>query len=121
MFQVFDVAESMFVQVTKAVKAGTIISLVLVTILFVGITISMLLDFSDRIQMLRKGIYNFDLEKIGGIAPSTTFVGLHISNSIIAYAFSWVFYSIMFTIVCLPFTYQLLCYYKYTIITIIVS
>ena len=41
---------------------------------------------------MRKGIKPFDIKQINGITPSTSFLGLTISNSVIAFlAVQWIF------------------------------
>ena len=42
--------------------------------------------------MLRRGIKTFDIKHISGITPSTAFVGLTISNAVLAFlAVQWLF------------------------------
>jgi len=72
---------------------GLIFFIVGITFILIDFKHRVLFNFSKifiilfllKIILLRRGIKTFDIKQIGGIIPSTSFVGLTISNAVIAF------------------------------------
>ena len=106
-----EIIDSIIEKITFSTEISFWIVTTILTIVFVVIQVNILTHFKSNILKMRKGIFDFDMNKYNCYDSINT-IGGFIANSFFSFNFFFVFLAVVITPFCFKEFYQLLWYFN---------